>query len=77
MQKDGFKIPQIAILRNQEEVYVYTLVNSEVVKTPIEVVYQTNDYAVVSRGLKNGDKIITNNFKKIRPGAKVNEVGSK
>ncbi|MCR2065732.1 efflux RND transporter periplasmic adaptor subunit [Campylobacter helveticus] len=77
MQKDGFKIPQIAILRNQEDVYVYTLVNSEVVKTPIEVVYQTNDYAVVSRGLKNGDKIITNNFKKIRPGAKVNEVGSK
>ncbi|EAH9849983.1 efflux RND transporter periplasmic adaptor subunit [Campylobacter upsaliensis] len=77
MQKDGFKVPQIAILRNQEEVYVYTLVNGEVVKTPIKVIYQTNDYAVVSSGLKNGDKIIMNNFKKIRSGSKVSEMGSK
>lgn len=77
IQKDGFKVPQIAILRNQEEVYVYTLVNGEVVKTPINIIYQTNDYAVINSGLKNGDKIIMNNFKKIRPGSKVSEMGNK
>lgn len=76
-QKNGFKIPKIALLQNQEEVFVYTLVNGEVVKTPIHIIYQDNDTIIVDKGLKENDKIITSGFKKIRPGAKVMEIGSK
>lgn len=77
VQKNGFKIPKIALLQNQEEVFVYTLVNGEVVKTPIHIIYQDNESIVVDKGLKENDKIITSGFKKIRPGAKVVEAGSK
>lgn len=76
-QKNGFKIPKIALLQNQEEVFVYTLVDGEVVKTPIHIVYQDNESIIVDQGLKENDKIITSGFKQIRPGAKVVEAGSK
>ena len=76
-QKNGFKIPKIALLQNQEEVFVYTLVDGEVVKTPIHIVYQDNESIIVDQGLKENDKIITSGFKQIRPGAKVVEAGSR
>jgi len=77
IQRNGFKIPQIAILQDQKETYVYTVVESKVKKTPINISYQTNEYAVVDQGLKDGDKIIIDNFKKIFPGAEVRELGVK
>lgn len=76
IQKNAFKIPQIAIMQDQNQVYVYTLVDGKVAKTPIHISYQDNDYAVVDSGIKNGDKIIMDNFKKIFPGSAVKEVGS-
>lgn len=42
---------------------------------PINIDYQTDTFVLVSKGLKEGDKIIMNNFKKIRPGAKIKVVG--
>lgn len=76
IQRNAFKIPQIAIMQDQNEVYVYTLVDGKVMKTPIHISYQDYNYAVVDNGIKNGDKIIMDNFKKIRPGSPVKEVGS-
>lgn len=75
VQKDGFKIPQIAVLQDARNTYVYTIgAENKVQKTIVKIVYQDNEFAVISEGLKNGDKIITNNFKKIRPGAVVQEI---
>ncbi|PIE74864.1 MAG: efflux transporter periplasmic adaptor subunit [Deltaproteobacteria bacterium] len=42
---------------------------------PIKIDYQTDDFVLVSQGLKENDKIIMNNFKKIRPGAKIKIIG--
>lgn len=73
VQKNGFEIPQIALLQDDSATYVYTLVDGKVVKTIVNVIYQTADKAIIDQGLKNGDKIIINNFNKIRPGATVVE----
>lgn len=77
IQKNGYKIPQSAIMQNQNEVYVYTVVNNKVTKTPVNISYQDNRYAIISSGLKDNDKIILDNFKKIRIGSDVQEIGSK
>lgn len=75
VQKSGFKIPQVAILQDVRNTYVYTLsADNKVQKTIVKLSFQTNDYAVVSEGLKDGDKIILDNFKKIAPGASVQEL---
>ncbi|TKX32614.1 efflux RND transporter periplasmic adaptor subunit [Campylobacter aviculae] len=77
VQKNGFKIPQSAIKQDQNEVYVYTIANGKVAKTPIHINYQTNEYAIIDSGLKENDKIILDNFKKIHIGSSVQEIGSK
>ncbi|TKX34574.1 efflux RND transporter periplasmic adaptor subunit [Campylobacter taeniopygiae] len=77
IQKNGFKIPQSAIKQDQNEVYVYTIVNNKVTKSPIHISYQNNEYAIIDSGLKNDDKIILDNFKKIHIGSEVQEIGSK
>ncbi|PSM52137.1 multidrug efflux system CmeABC, periplasmic fusion protein CmeA [Campylobacter blaseri] len=68
-QKGGFKIPQVAIKQNVQGSYVFLLKDGKVTTTPIEISYQTSEYAIISKGLSEGDKIIINNFMKIRPGA--------
>ncbi|CZE50450.1 CmeA [Campylobacter geochelonis] len=74
-QKDGFKIPQIAIMQDLTSPFVYIIKDSKVTKAPITIVYQDSEFAVVSKGLNQGDKIIIDNFKKIRLGAPVVEAG--
>ncbi|EPP1508698.1 efflux RND transporter periplasmic adaptor subunit, partial [Campylobacter jejuni] len=36
---------------------------------------QNNEYAIIDKGLQNGDKIILDNFKKIQVGSEVKEIG--
>ncbi|QKF93005.1 efflux RND transporter periplasmic adaptor subunit [Campylobacter sp. CCUG 57310] len=68
-QKDGFKIPQVAIQQDAMNTFVLVLKDQKVTQKNIEISYQKEDYAVVSGGLEEGDLIIINNFKKIRVGA--------
>lgn len=42
---------------------------------PISIDYEGGDFVLVSGGLKEGDKIIMNNFKKIYPSAQINVTG--
>lgn len=77
VQKNGFKVPQVAILQDQKQVaYVYTIKEGKVAKTPVNITYQTNEYAIIDSGLENGDKIIVDNFKKIGIGAPVSDLGA-
>ncbi|BCX78666.1 efflux RND transporter periplasmic adaptor subunit [Campylobacter sp. 19-13652] len=71
IQKNGFKIPQIAVLQDATSAYVLLAKDGKAYKQNINVVYQTPEYVVINDGLKDGDMIIIDNFRKIRPGAPV------
>lgn len=71
VQKDSFLLPQIAIKQDAVSAYVLVDQDTKVVKKQVKIVYQTSDKAIISEGLNDGDKIILNNFNKIRLGANV------
>lgn len=71
VQKQAFKIPQIAILQDVISPYVLVLKDNKVVKKNIKIAFQNQEYAIINDGINDGDLIITDNFKKIRPGAPV------
>ncbi|EAL0813972.1 efflux RND transporter periplasmic adaptor subunit [Campylobacter coli] len=74
IQKNGFKVPQIAVKQNQNDVYVLLVKNGKVEKSSVHISYQNNEYAIIDKGLQNGDKIILDNFKKIQVGSEVKEI---
>ncbi|EGQ2315381.1 efflux RND transporter periplasmic adaptor subunit [Campylobacter coli] len=76
IQKNGFKVPQIAVKQNQNDVYVLLVKNGKVEKSSVHISYQNNEYAIIEKGLQNGDKIILDNFKKIQVGSEVKEIGA-
>lgn len=76
IQKNGFKVPQIAVKQNQNDVYVLLVKNGKVEKSSVHISYQNNEYAIIDKGLQNGDKIILDNFKKIQVGSEVKEIGA-
>ena len=76
-QKDGFKIPQIAVLQDLVNPFVYVVENGKVSKRAIKIASQDAVSVVVSSGLKDGDKVILDNFKKIQDGSPVQIVETK
>lgn len=70
-QKDGFKIPQVALQQTDVKTYVLVVAEGKVASKDVKITYQTKDAAVVSEGLNENDKIIMNNFLKIGVGAPV------
>ena len=70
-QKDGFNIPQVALQQTATKTYVLVVKDGKVEQKDVKITYQTKDMAVISQGLENGDKIIVNNFLKIRLGVPV------
>lgn len=73
-QKDGFKIPQIAVQQDATNTFVYVIEKNATTKKIVDIVFQTSEFAVISKGLTNGDKIIIDNFMKIAPGVPVKEI---
>lgn len=73
-QKNGFKIPQVAILQDLVNPFVYTIQDGKVAKNPIKIVSQDATSAIISSGLKQGDQLIVDNFKKIKVGQPVKPV---
>ncbi len=76
-QKDGFKIPQIAVLQDLVNPFVYVVENGKVSKRAIKIASQDATSVVVSSGLKDGDQVILDNFKKIKDGSPVQVVATK
>lgn len=76
-QKNGFKIPQIAVQQDEVSTFVYVIKDGKVAKKAIKTSYETAQYAVVYDGIENKDKIIIDNFKKIRVGGNVVEAREK
>lgn len=73
VQKGGYKIPSVAVQQDLTSPYVYIIKDGKVAKKIIKIVYEEPKFVVVSDGLEDGDKIIVDNFVKIRLGAPVME----
>ena len=70
-QKNVVLIPQKALLQNQKGMIVFVAENGKVAIRPIFSISEYKDKFIVKGLIKQGDKIIVNNFFKIRPGAKI------
>ena len=71
--KNTAVIPEEAILQTPNGAMVYVVENGTAKMRPVKTDILTKEGVIVKSGLKEGDKIITNNIPKIRPGAKVIE----
>lgn len=72
--KNTAVIPEEAILQTPNGAMVYVVENGTAKMRPVKTDILTKEGVIVKSGLKEGDKIITNNLPKIRPGAKVIEM---
>ena len=70
-QKNGFKIPQVALKQDLSNTIVYVVQDGKVAKKVVKISAQDTRTATISSGLQDGDQIILDNFKKINVGSKV------
>ena len=73
-QKNGFKIPQVALKQDLSNTIVYVVQDGKVAKKVVKISAQDTRTATISSGLQDGDQIILDNFKKINVGSKVTPV---
>jgi membrane fusion protein (multidrug efflux system) len=64
-------IPQKALLQNQKGMVVFVAQNGVVEVRPIFAIKEYEDKFIVKGLVKPGDKVIVNNFFRIKPGAKI------
>ena len=70
--KNGIKIPQRAVQISDTGTSVYIIdAKGQAAVRPIELGSLSGDYWIVKGGLAAGDRVITSNLQKIRPGAPV------
>ncbi|MBQ9877126.1 MAG: efflux RND transporter periplasmic adaptor subunit [Campylobacter sp.] len=70
-QKNGAKLPQIAVLQDLSNPFVYVVENGKIAKKIVKVISQTATEAIISEGINDGDLVVIDNFKKIRVGLDV------
>lgn len=58
-KEDCLTVPSSAVFKTNDQFYAYEIKGGRAVKAPLEVEYQTAVKTVVSGGLKEGDKVIT------------------
>lgn len=68
-------IPEEAILQTPNGAMVYVIEDGTAKMRPIKIDILTKEGIIVKSGLKEGEKIIINNIPKVRPNAKVVEMG--
>lgn len=73
MQKDVIKIPQKAVIQNPMGAIVFVSDNLSVGVRPVTIDGTDGNFFIVKNGLKQGDRVILNNFFKIKPGMKIKE----
>lgn len=72
VQKNVITIPQKAVLQNPLGTIVFAEENGHVAVKPVVLGEETSDKYIVSGGaLKSGDKVIVNNFFRLKPGGEV------
>lgn len=72
VQKNVITIPQKAVLQNPLGTIVFVEESGHVAVKPVVIGEETGDKYIVSGGpLKSGDKVIVNNFFRLKPGGEV------
>lgn len=71
VQKNAFRIPQLAVSQDPKGSYVYTAKDGKVEKKYIKIASNADYDYIVNEGLENNDILILDNFKKISAGAAV------
>lgn len=72
MQENVFLVPQAAVIQSERGFMVWTVgPDNKVIPTPIRVGKWSGKNWIVLSGLKNGDRVVTDQIIKIRPGAMV------
>lgn len=70
-QNQAMLVPQKAILQSAKGTIVFVVENGKVGVRPIFSMVEYNDNYIVKGLIKPGDKVIVNNFFRIKPGAKI------
>jgi len=63
---DAIVVPEAATYEQQGMVYVYKVRNDSAIATPITVTARANNLAIVTEGVKKGDKIVAQGVGKLR-----------
>jgi membrane fusion protein (multidrug efflux system) len=72
VQKDVITIPQKAVIQNPLGTIVFVEKEGKAAVKPVILGQETGDKYVVAGGpLQSGDKVIVNNFFRVKPGAEV------
>lgn len=81
---DGFNfqnvaiIPEYSLIRTPDAVLVYVIQkDGTIVMSPVEIAFVKDGKAIVTSGLKEGDKLVASNMAKLRPTSKVSIIGGK
>ncbi|MDK2792303.1 MAG: rane fusion protein multidrug efflux system [Deferribacteres bacterium] len=69
--KNLVKIPQKAVLQNPMGTICFVVENDVVGVRPLQIIESKDDFYFVQGPFKPNDKVITNNFFKVKPGTKV------
>lgn len=78
MQENVFLVPQAAVIQSERGFSVWTVgPDSKVVPTPIKVGKWSGKNWIVLSGLKPGDRVVTDQIIKIRPGTVVKPTPAK
>ncbi|STO99261.1 efflux RND transporter periplasmic adaptor subunit [Helicobacter canadensis] len=74
--KNTITIPQIALLQDAQGSYVYKVVDGKAVQTRVVLGQSVGNSFLIQSGLQEGDRIITDQLVKLRPGAPVNIINT-
>ena len=69
--QQAFLVPQAAVMQGEQGRMVWTVREGKATPTPVEVGGWVGGDWAVRGGLKDGDQVIVNNLRKLRPGAPV------
>lgn len=81
---DGFSfknvatIPEYALIKTPDAVLVYVIQeDTSLAMRPVNIAFVKDGNAIITSGLKEGDKIVASNIAKLRPNSKVSIIGGK
>ncbi len=69
--KGAIVVPESATFEQQGATYVYQVFQDSVTNTPVKLLSRENNLALITSGIKAGDKVVTEGVSKLKPGAKI------
>ena len=74
--EDTIVLPRNAVITKEDETYVYVVENGAAKKVPVELGIEAADTIEITKGLKDGDDVVTKGQTYISDGEEVNVVNA-